>query len=75
MMARGDELHRLRAAGQGEPYQSMTDMDLIVEWSGRPVPRAHLAEIVRRYEEPSEDVEREALRWITDALLARQEDG
>ncbi len=74
-MARGAELRRLRAAGLGEPYEALSDWDLFAEWSGRRVPLAHLREIVRRYEEPSQDVEREALRWVIDALLRRQEDG
>jgi hypothetical protein len=75
MMARGVELRHLRKAGRAEPYEKLSDMDLIVEWSGRSVPRAHLEEIVRRYEEPSEDIERQALRLILDTLLRRQEGG
>ncbi len=64
-MARGAELRRLRAAGLGEPYETMRDWDLFAEWGGRRVPLDHLREIVRRYEEPSDDVEREALRWVS----------
>jgi hypothetical protein len=71
LIARGRELQRLRAAGRGEPYEAMGDIELILEMVGQRPERAHRAEIARRYEEPSDDEERTAFRAIIDYFLTK----